>query len=281
MLLKLVILLLKRLSNLYNIIFKEKDNSMDYPFFYVFFFKLKCINEIFYIYNSLNLYMKTVLTLLLILINVFGAFAQKDSLNLGDRYAEDQIYIGVSYAQFVDQPQEISKSNFSYGLSIGFMKDVILNKQGSISVAAGVGYGFDFFNHELKVEEINNTTTFSSDASISANLFKSHNLEFPLEFRWRTSTATKYSFWRVYGGIKFSYNFANRFQFDNDSNNTFKFKNVSSYNKLQYGLTLSTGYDEFNINLYYGLTPVFKNSTISGEVINTKILKFGLTFYLL
>lgn len=225
--------------------------------------------------------MKTALTLFIILINVIGSFAQKDSLNLGDRYAEDQIYVAVSYAQFVDQPQEIFKSNFSYGLSVGFLKDVILNKQGNVSIAAGVGYGFDFFNHELKVEEINNATDFSSDATISANLFKSHNLEFPLEFRWRTSTANKYSFWRIYGGIKFSYNFSNKFQFDDDNGNTFKYQDVSNYNKLQYGLTLSTGYDEFNINLYYGLTPVFENSTINGEVINTKILKFGLIFYLL
>ena len=225
--------------------------------------------------------MKTALTLFIILINLIGAFAQKDSLNLGDRYAEDQIYVAVSYAQFVDQPQEIFKSNFSYGLSVGFLKDVILNKQGNVSIAAGVGYGFDFFNHELKVEEINNTTVFSSDATISANLFKSHNLEFPLEFRWRTSTANKYSFWRIYGGIKFSYNFSNKFQFDDENGNTFKYQDVSNYNKLQYGLTLSTGYDEFNINLYYGLTPVFENSTINGEVINTKILKFGLIFYLL
>ena len=225
--------------------------------------------------------MKTALTLFIILINVIGSFAQKDSLNLGDRYAEDQIYMAVSYAQFVDQPQEIFKSNFSYGLSVGFLKDVILNKQGNFSIAAGVGYGFDFFNHELKVEEINNATDFSSDVSISANLFKSHNLEFPLEFRWRTSTANKYSFWRIYGGIKFSYNLSNKFQFDDENGNTFKYQDVSNYNKLQYGLTLSTGYDEFNINLYYGLTPVFENSTINGEVINTKILKFGLIFYLL
>ncbi|QXP64110.1 porin family protein [Polaribacter sp. HaHaR_3_91] len=225
--------------------------------------------------------MKTALTLFIILINVIGSFAQKDSLNLGDRYAEDQIYVAVSYAQFIDQPQEIFKSNFSYGLSVGFLKDVILNKQGNVSIAAGVGYGFDFFNHELKVEEINNATDFSSDASISANLFKSHNLEFPLEFRWRTSTANKYSFWRIYGGVKFSYNLSNKFQFDDENGNTFKYKDVSNYNKLQYGLTLSTGYDEFNINLYYGLTPVFENSTINGEVINTKILKFGLIFYLL
>ncbi|PQJ68496.1 porin family protein [Polaribacter butkevichii] len=225
--------------------------------------------------------MKTAITSFLLLMNVMVSFAQKDSLELGNRYADDQIYVAVSYAQFYDQPTVISKSNFSYGLSVGFIKDIILNKQGNISIAAGVGYGFDFFNHKLKIQKINNEIVFSQDNTISSNLFKSHNLEFPLEFRWRTSTANKYSFWRIYGGVKFAYNLSNKFQFDDDTQTTFKYSNISNYNNLQYGLTLSAGYDEFNINIYYGLTPIFNNSVINGEVINTKILKFGLIFYIL
>ena len=149
--------------------------------------------------------MKTAISFFLFFICVFSSVnAQKDSLNIGDKYAEDQIYATISYAQLYDQPTLISKSNFSYSLSTGFIKDIILNKQGTISIAAGVGYGFDFLNHQLKVEEINNSTVFSSDSSISSNLFKSHNLEFPLELRWRTSSANKYDFWRIYTGIKFT-----------------------------------------------------------------------------
>jgi hypothetical protein len=225
--------------------------------------------------------MKIVATLIFFLFSVSISFAQKDSLNIGDRYADDQVYISVSYGQFYNQPTPISKSNFSYSLSTGFIKDLILNKQGNISIAGGIGYGFDFFNHKLKVEQINNTTVFSSDNTISGNLFKSHNLEIPLELRWRTSNANKYDFWRVYTGVKFFYNLSNSFQFEDASNATFKYSNISDYNKLQYGLTLSAGYDEFNINIFYGLTPVFNNSTIDGEDINTKILRFGLIFYFL
>ncbi|AUC85454.1 hypothetical protein CW731_09210 [Polaribacter sp. ALD11] len=208
-------------------------------------------------------------------------FSQKDSLSLGDKYAEDQIYLSVSYSQFNEQPSTITKSNFSYSLSTGFIKDFILNKTGTISLAAGVGYGYDFFNHELKVDELNNTTIFSSDNSISENVFKAHNLEFPLEIRWRTSTAKKYNFWRVYTGLKFMYNLSNKFQYLDTNSNQFKYSNIDAYNKLQYGLTISAGYDKFNINFFYGLTPIFKNSTINGEPVNTKILKFGLIFYFL
>ena len=225
--------------------------------------------------------MKSISILLILLLSTSYNYAQKDSLNLGDRYAEDQIYVSISYAQFYDQPSVISKSNFSYALSGGFIKDFILNKQGSFSLAAGVGYGFDFFNHKLKVEEINNSTVFSSDKTISGNLFKSHNLELPFELRWRTSNANKYNFWRIYAGVKFLYNLSNKFQFKDASNSSFKFSNISSFNKLQYGLTLSAGYDEFNINVFYGLTPVFSESKINGENINTKTLKFGLIYYFL
>lgn len=225
--------------------------------------------------------MKRGLNFIVFLFVVFNSFSQKDSLQLGDRYADDQIYASISYAQFYNQPQTISKSGFSYSFSTGFIKDIVLNKEGTVSFALGVGYGYDFFNHQLKVEEINNFTNFSFDSEISSNLFKSHNLEFPLELRWRTSTANKYDFWRVYTGIKFLYNLSNSFQFEDVNNNSIKYSNVSSYNKLQYGLTISAGYDEFNINFFYGLTPIFKDATIGSEKIETKTLKFGLIFYIL
>ena len=211
---------------------------------------------------------------------VFNTYSQRDSLQLGDRYADDQIYVSISYAQFGEQPTGITRSTFSYGVSTGFLKDFILNKKGNISFAAGAGYGFDFFNHKLKVEEINNSTSFNLSGDIRSNVFKAHNLEFPLEFRWRTSTAKIYDFWRIYAGIKFLYNFSNTFQFTENAID-FQYKNVSAYRKLQYGLTFSAGYTEFNAYLFYGLTPVFNNATINGENINSNVLKFGLIFYIL
>ena len=77
--------------------------------------------------------------------------AQKDSLQLGDHYAEDQLYAIISYNQLFDQPAQIKGSGFSYGLSVGFIKDIILNKSGSFSVGLGAGFNFDSFNHGLKV----------------------------------------------------------------------------------------------------------------------------------
>ena len=207
-------------------------------------------------------------------------YAQKDSLQLGDRYSEDQLYLSVTYAQLFNQPKQISRSGFSYALSAGFLKDFILNKQGNFSFAVGFGYGFDFFNHQLNVQENNGITTFDTSKNLTSNTFSSHNLEFPLEIRWRTSTAKKYDFWRVYSGVKILYNLSNTFSFT-ENETTFESKNVTAYRKLQYGLTLSAGYDEFNIHIFYNLTPIFEDASIGNESIDTSTLKFGFIFYLL
>ena len=223
--------------------------------------------------------MKKLLLIFFLFISGF-CFSQKDSLQLGDYYADDQIYIAVSYNQFFDQPSVIRKSTFSYGLSTGIIKDFILNTRGSLAVAFGAGYGFDSFNHKLKVTENNGITNFSSDGSVTNEMY-THNIEIPFEVRWRSSAANKYNFWRIYLGLKTTYNFSNQFDFTDSSGNRTNFNNVSAFNKWQFGLTFSAGYDAFNIHIYYGLNPIYDNATISGEAINTKIIKFGLIYYLL
>lgn len=207
-------------------------------------------------------------------------YAQRDSLQIGERYAEDQLYVLVSYNQLFNQPSQVKGSGFSYGLNTGFIKDVILNKEGSFSLGLGLGYGLDFFNHGLKVSEVNGEVIFEIDNTLTSNELTIHNLEFPLEIRWRDSNANKYKFWRVYAGIKASYNLSNRFNYNNGTE-SFSFKNVSRFNKWQYGLTLSIGYDAFTAHIYYGLNPILKDSSIGTSDISTKIMRIGLMFYFL
>lgn len=209
-----------------------------------------------------------------------SAFAQKDSLQLGDRYAEDQLYVMISYNQLFDQPQLVRGSGLSYGISSGLMKDLILNKEGSFSLALGIGYNFDVLNHGLSISEENNEVTFQVDDSFSSNKLLVHNLEFPLQIRWRNSDANTYKFWRVYMGFKASYNLSNTFKFSNDTD-AFSYKNVSRFNTWQYGVTLSVGYDVFTAHAYYGLNPILKNTSLGTTEISSRILKIGLIFYLL
>ncbi len=206
--------------------------------------------------------------------------AQRDSIPPDSRYSEDQLYISVTYNQLFDQPDNIASSGFSYGFSSGYINDISLNKKGTIALGVGLGYAYNSFNHGLQVTEVNNQITFEVANSSATNKLFIHTLEFPLELRWRTSTANKYKFWRIYTGIKFGYNLANTFEYA-EGGNTFSYKNVSRYNKWSYGFTLSAGFDAFNAYMYYGLKPLLKDTTIGTTDISTKMLKIGLIFYFL
>ena len=223
--------------------------------------------------------MKKVFFLILIGFTI-PFFAQKDSLQLGDRYAEDQLYMLISYNQLIDQPLSVDASGLSYGLSAGFIKDVTLNRRGSISLAMGLGYNFDLYNHGLVISEQNNEITFQAGNSFTSNKLLTHNLEFPLQLRWRNSDANTYKFWRIYMGIKASHNLSNNFKFLNETT-SLSYKNIPQFNSWQYGVTLSVGYDVFTAHAYYGLNPILENAMIGSTEISSKILKIGLIFYLL
>ena len=224
--------------------------------------------------------MKNVFLLCCFLSFTLISWGQKDSLSLGERYADDQLYLAISYAQLINQPTTITRSGFSYALSAGFIKDFSLNREGTFSFGIGVGYGYQNMNHQLRVEEINGTTIFGNSSGLTDNTFTVQNLEVPLEIRWRTSSSNKYDFWRIYTGIKFLYNLGNQFEFIENSNQL-SYKNISAYNNFQYGLTFSVGYDAINAHLFYGLTPIFSEASINNETINTRILQFGIVFYIL
>ena len=223
--------------------------------------------------------------LIFFLFCVTAVFSQKDSLHLGDKYLEDQLYFNVTYNQLYDQPQQVKGSGFSYGIAAGYIKDISLIKSGKLALGLGIGYAFDSFNHGLKLSKVNNEVIFEANSNISSNELKIHSFEVPFEIRWRTSTANRYKFWRVYTGVKLSYNLSNTFLYESTSatniTTTEKFSDVNRFNKLQYGLTLSTGYAAFNFHVYYGLTPMLKGSSLGTSKINTKILKMGFIFYIL
>lgn len=207
-------------------------------------------------------------------LNSSNLVAQKDSLQLDDSYWEDQLYIAISYNTLLG---EVSNSGFSYGLSTGFIKDIPLEKKGRWALGIGVGYNYDGYNHNLRVNELGNIT---ANENISASKIRLHNFEFPIQIRWRTSDAKTYSFWRIYTGVRLNYNFKNTFKYVFNNQN-YTFKNIASYQKFQTGLELSAGYGVFNFYIYYGVTPMYKNTIIKGRKLDTKIAKFGLIFYIL
>lgn len=202
---------------------------------------------------------------------------EQDSL-----YREDQFYVSVTYNALIDLPNNVSQNSFSTGIHLGVIRDFPLNKRRNIALALGLGYSFNSFNQNIRISGYNpyNYTILES-YNYSKNNFAQHFIEIPFEFRWRTSNAQSYKFWRVYTGIKLGYLIASKSVF-NDRSGSDNQKNLTDLNKLQYGLTMSIGYNTWNGYIYYGLNPVFNDvSTIDLQSIDMSALKIGLIFYLL
>ncbi len=206
----------------------------------------------------------------------------KDSL-----YKEDQFYIGTTYNVLINKPSDLKQTGFSLGFHLGIIKDIPLNKQRNVAIGIGLGYSTNSYNQNLLInrdaqDDFNFSILGEEQDDFSRNKFSEHVLELPIEFRWRTSTASTYKFWRVYVGAKLGYVFNNRSKFEGDSED-FSFSDIDNYNKFQYGPTLSLGYNTWNIYAYYGLNSIFSNARLQGEgaVLNVSTLKLGLLFYIL
>lgn len=216
---------------------------------------------------------------LLILFLSIKVSGQQDSLKLAERYWEDQLYIGITYNTLNRQLKDAKNNGFSYGVSLGYIKDIPFNKKGNWAVGIGLGYEYDSFSHSLQVVD-NSGELKIPEELVTSNKIRLHSLEMPIQLRWRNSNSVVYSFWRVYAGIRLGYNFNNIFKYSLNNQN-YSFVNIPTYNKFQTGLELSVGYSAFNFYVYYGLTPIYKGVLVNNKKVDTQIVKFGLIFYLL
>ena len=202
--------------------------------------------------------------------------ASVDSLS----YLEDQIYLSLTYNNLRNKPSSISQNGFSSGISVGFIKDIPLNQENNFGFGLGLGYGYNVYIQNLKISKENKVALFEAVSDYKFNWLRLHSIEIPFEIRWRNSTLDKYKFWRVYTGIKASYNITSKSKYNN-LDEVSKTKNISEINKFQYGLTLSAGYSTWNLYIYYGLNPIFKDVLFEDNTLNIKDFKVGLQFYIM
>lgn len=199
-------------------------------------------------------------------------------------YREDQFYFGVTYNLLGKMPQGMSQNGFSSGFHLGFIRDMPLNINRTFAIGIGIGYSTNSFNQNLLISK-DEQGTFNFEllesATYNKNKFSNHLIEIPLEFRWRTSTSESYKFWRIYSGFKFGYVLASTSKF-NGSPQNIELKSIDHFEKFQYGLTMSIGYNTWNAYLYYALNPMFKKEAIlNGSFIEINAIKIGLIFYIL
>lgn len=216
------------------------------------------------------------------LMHFAGVWAQDSTNNFDALYREDQFYFGLTYNSFTDAPEDFNQTGFSPGLKVGFIRDFPINIQRNIAIGVGLGYAFNTYSGNLKISPTSSEAyvyEIASNTAFKKNRFSHQSIEIPIEFRWRTSTAESYKFWRVYAGFKASYIFASSYIYQTQELST-RLKNID-LNDWQFGLTLSLGYNNWNGFLYYGLNPIFDNAKINQNAFDAKSFKIGLMFYFL
>jgi len=196
-------------------------------------------------------------------------------------YREDQFYLGVNYGLLQNKPQGISQNGFSAGFNFGFLRDIPLNKNRNIGIAIGTGYSFYSYRTNFRISKTQNDIKYTIAENFDKNNLSLHFLDFPIEFRWRTSTPKNINFWRVYTGFKLSYLTFNRSQIKGNFP-TETIKNNPDFNKFRYSVFLSCGHGSITFYVNYSLNPIFKNAYyIDEKRINMSDMNLGLIFYIL
>lgn len=240
--------------------------------------------------------MKQILVLVFFLGGVLICFSQigrdtiptkKDSIRIIDeKYREDQFYLSITYNLLAKIPENLSQRGFSSGFHFGFIRDFPVNEKRNVAFGVGLGLSSNSYNQNMLIAEhpngeYNYSIVNEDSISFSKNKFTTYLVEIPLEFRWRTSTAKEYKFWRIYTGVKFGYVFYNSSKFEGDIGKI-KNANIDDMTSFQYGLTLSIGYSTWNAHMYYGLNSIFdKSANIDGQSLDMRSIKIGLMFYIL
>lgn len=230
--------------------------------------------------------MRSIIVIIFLCFTIGNLNAQADSTDLDDRYREDQFYASVTYNLLGNTSNSISQNGLSTGFHFGVIRDMPINKRRNLAFGIGLGISSNSYNQNVLISEATDGFNFNvideSTINVNKNKFTTYLLEVPFEFRWRTSTAAEYRFWRIYAGFKLGYLVYNTTKFTSSNTNDVKLSNVDAFNDLQYGLTLSAGYGTWNFQVYYGLNPIFNDDAkLNNRTIDVRSIKVGLIFYIL
>lgn len=238
----------------------------------------------------MNFFKKQFFWSLVLILPFFSGFAQeeikKDETNdvkIDSLYREDQFYFAFIYNTLQQKPIGLKQQKFSIGLSGGFLRDMPINKLRTKAFATGLGLSYNNYNENLGITGTAKDAVYTilgSQSNFDKNKFTQLLIDVPLEFRWRTSTYQSYKFWRIYGGVKFSYLVYSKSVLVDDNGKTV-ITNNDDFNKLLYSLYLSAGFNTLNVYACYGLNPIFKSISVDGQKINMKSLNVGVIFYIL
>ena len=211
---------------------------------------------------------------LLITFSFFNILYSQEKENL--KYKEDQIYFNFNFDFKFKSIKGYQQNGFSRSFNLGLLRDISLNKKGNKAIALGLGYGYTRLVNNL---DIGQDLYFNIDGdSALRNRLSFHSIQFPIELRLRTSTHENFEFWRLYFGYRLNYNFSTKYKPFFGRKNLLK----NYVSEFSHHLSLSIGFNTWNIRFETGLSPIIKILTNSNKnKDNFFISSVSLVFYIL
>ena len=208
-------------------------------------------------------------------------FSQQENIKEVDSlYREDQMYVALSLNLVQNRPSSFSQHALSSGVAFGFLRDMPINEKRTWAIAPGLGYSYNNLKNNIKVDNSTDVTSYTIDGSFDKNKLVLHQLELPIEIRWRNSTFDSHKFWRIYTGFKITYLFASKSEYKSPTESII-YRNNTDLSKIKYGAYLSVGNNTGNVYAYYALSPLFKDVKIDNRDLNLSSFNIGLVFYIL
>ena len=208
-------------------------------------------------------------------------FSQQENIKeIDSLYREDQMYVALSLNLVQNRPSSFSQHALSSGVAFGFLRDMPINEKRTWAIAPGLGYSYNNLKNNIKVDNSTAVTSYTIDDSFDKNKLVLHQLELPIEIRWRNSTFDSHKFWRIYTGFKITYLFASKSEYKSPTESII-YRNNTDLSKIKYGAYLSVGNNTGNVYAYYALSPLFKDVKIDNRDLNLSSFNIGLVFYIL
>lgn len=211
---------------------------------------------------------------------------QVDLSAIDSLYREDQFYFGFHINLMENLPSGVAQSGLSGGIIAGFIRDMPINKRRNIALGLGLGVSANTFGHNLFVgKDESGSGVFQAlnrdEIDYSNNRFSTYVAEIPFQLRWRTSTPTESSFYRIYAGFTLGYMYHFRSRFEGEGRDL-QFSKIKELNRWRTGVHLSLGSNFVNFHIQYNFNSLF-NAELenTGEAIDIEIIKFGFIFYIL
>ncbi len=200
-------------------------------------------------------------------------------------YFEDQFYLGLSLNFILNRPKGVNQRGFSGGIQLGYIRDIPLNERRNIALGIGLGWAVNTYGSNLLISERVKSEeaifqVLDDNYNYEANKFNTYLIQVPIRFRWRTSSATSYRFWRIYGGLNLGYIYYFHSKFEQTGNNIAQTQ-VKELNRFRYEAILIFGYNTINFMISYTLNPFFDGLTLDRQAVDLSALKVGLMFYIL